>query len=147
MSDNTDLELEKLRLKRMQQFLSTESQNKTNLKIPDGIVHLTDSNFEIFLNDYSDMPIFVDYWAEWCQPCKRVGPIIEALENRYRGKMIFAKLDTDRNQITARKHNIYSIPTFNIFYKSNLIDTFSGALPGQKFEERVKNILKRVSNR
>ena len=58
--------------------------------------------------------------------------------------MIFAKLDTDRNQITARKYNIYSIPTFTVFHKGKVTDSFSGALPGQKFEEKVKSILNRV---
>ena len=64
MSDS-DLELEKLRLKRMQQMLNTETVETPKIRVPDGIVHLSDVNFESFLNENSNLPVFVDFWAEW----------------------------------------------------------------------------------
>ena len=142
MSNEIDLELEQIKMKRIQQLMAVK--DSPTYGIPEGIIHLTDANFDTHLKQYNDIPIFIDYWADWCRPCKLVAPVIDALEKRYRGKMIFAKLDTDRNPHTAQRHRIYSIPTFHIFYQGKIIDAFSGALPGQQFEMKIVNVLNKL---
>ena len=98
----------------------------------------------MYMNEYKDIPIFVDYWAEWCGPCKRVAPFIEALERKYRGKMIFAKVNTDEEQQIAMRYRIMSIPTFHIFYQNKIVNQFVGALPAQQFEAQIINTLKKL---
>jgi thioredoxin 1 len=154
--DTDDLELEKLRLKRRKQLVVQQVRETSvddtialpnkNLSIPSSeeIVHLNSNNFSDIIKN-SDLPILVDYWAEWCQPCKYVAPIIEALERRYRGKMIFAKLNIDHNPQVANKFGISSIPTFHIWYNNKIIDQFTGALPGEKFDQKIKGIIDKLN--
>lgn len=74
------------------------------------IVQITDNNF----NDevlQSDKPVLIDFWAEWCGPCRMIAPIVEELSNEYDGKLKVGKLDVDQNQQTAIKYGVRSIPT------------------------------------
>lgn len=149
MPEAEDIELEQLRLKRMQQMMA-QKPNPEQLaqqkgpQIPTGIVHLNDQIFDMYLQEYKDIPIFIDYWAEWCGPCKRIAPLIEALERKYRGKMIFAKVNTDEEQMLAQRFRIMSIPNFHVFYQMKVVDNFVGALPAQQFEAHIVNVLKRL---
>ncbi|MHA2104631.1 MAG: thioredoxin [Candidatus Hodarchaeales archaeon] len=154
--DTDDLELEKLRLKRRKQLVvqqvretssnDTEVMLKKNFAISasNEVVHLNSNNFSDYIKN-SDLPILIDYWAEWCQPCKQVAPIIEALERRYRGKMNIAKLNIDHNPQVANEFGISSIPTFHIWYNNKIIDQFTGALPGEKFDQKVKGIIDKLN--
>lgn len=150
MPEAEDLELEQLRLKRMQQMMAQKPDAQAQVpqqqgpQIPQGIVHLNDQIFDMYLNEYKDTPIFIDYWAEWCGPCKRIAPVVEALERKYRGKMIFAKVNTDEEQSIAMKFRIMSIPTFHIFYQGKVVNHFVGALPPQQFEAQIINTLKKL---
>ena len=149
MPEAEDLELEQLRLKRMQQMMAQKpdpkvQQQQQGPQIPQGIVHLNDQIFDMYLNEYKDTPIFIDYWAEWCGPCKRIAPVVEALERKYRGKMIFAKVNTDEEQSIAMRFRIMSIPTFHIFYQGKIVNHFVGALPPQQFEAQIVNTLKKL---
>ena len=148
MPEAEDLELEQLRLKRMQQMMA-QKPNPQELKnkgpeIPTGVIHLNEQIFDMYLQEYKDIPVFIDYWAEWCGPCKRSAPIIEALERKYRGKMIFAKVNTDENQSLAMRFNIMSIPNFHIFHNMRIVDNFVGALPALQFEQHIVNVLKKI---
>ncbi len=148
MPDADDLELEQLRLKRMQQMMAQRpNQQQIEEKgpqIPVGIVHLNEQIFDMYLQEYKDTPIFIDYWAEWCGPCKRIAPVVEALERKYRGKMIFAKVNTDEEQSLAMRFNIMSIPNFHIFHNMRIVDNFVGALPAQQFEQHIINVLRKL---
>ena len=150
MPEADDLELEQLRLKRMQQMMAQKptpeqiAKQNQGPKLPEGIVHLNDQIFDMYLQEYKDTPIFIDYWAEWCGPCKRIAPLVEALEKKYRGKMIFAKVNTDENQSLAMRFNIMSIPNFHIFHNMRIVDNFIGALPAQQFEAHIVNTLKKL---
>ncbi|OLS24501.1 MAG: Thioredoxin [Candidatus Heimdallarchaeota archaeon LC_3] len=150
-----DLELKKLRLKRKKQLLfqqaksisetvsdNTDDQH-TNISIPSKVISLNELNFYDYIK-FSPVPVFIDYWADWCQPCKHVAPIVEALEVRYRGKMIFAKIDVDSNQKISNQFGISSIPTFHIWFKDKLIYQFTGALPGKKFDQIVSDTIKNL---
>ncbi|MHA2365001.1 MAG: thioredoxin [Candidatus Hodarchaeales archaeon] len=140
-----DLELEKIRLKRMQAILKNKEPIPA-IKVPNGVIHINDQNFQKIIQEYSTkIPVFVDYWAEWCQPCKYVSPIIEALEKRYRGKILFTKLNVDENRLTSTRFRISSIPTFHIFKNGKIFDQFMGALPAQQFEAKIKKALKNAN--
>ncbi len=80
----------------------------------ENLIEFTDANFEAEVLQ-SDVPVLVDFWAEWCQPCKMLTPTIEKLAGEYAGKVKVGKVDTDNNRETAVKFNISAIPTVIIF--------------------------------
>ncbi len=77
----------------------------------------------------SPIPVFVDFWAPWCGPCKVLGPVFEELAGEYAGKVKFVKLNTDENQSVASKYGIMGIPTLKVFKGGAEIDAMSGAAP------------------
>jgi thioredoxin 1 len=81
-----------------------------------GTLHLTDADFEKTINE-AGMPVFVDFYAEWCGPCKQAAPIVDKLATEYKDKVLIAKFDVDVNPETARKLGVMSIPTVLIFNK------------------------------
>jgi len=93
----------------------------------DNIVHVTDSTFEDEVLK-SDTPVMVDYWAEWCGPCKAIAPVLEEIADEYKGKLIVAKMDVDDNQSTPQKYAVRGIPTLMIFKNGNAIGTKVGQL-------------------
>lgn len=89
----------------------------------------TDSNFESDVLK-SDVPVLVDFWAEWCTPCKVMGPVIEAVANEIDGsKMKIGKLNVDDNQATSMKYGIMSIPSMFVFKNGEIVDKFVGGMP------------------
>ncbi len=91
------------------------------------IVHVTDSTFEDEVLK-SETPVIVDYWAEWCAPCKMITPILEEISEQYAGKLTVAKMNIDENPETPPKYGIRGIPTLMIFKGGNLAGTKVGAL-------------------
>ena len=90
-------------------------------------LELTDATFDETLK--SDKPILVDFWAEWCGPCKMIGPVVEELAGDYEGKAIVAKINVDENpQVTAR-FGVRSIPTLLVFKNGQIVDKQVGAVP------------------
>lgn len=91
-------------------------------------VAVTDANFaEQVLQ--SEQPVLVDFWAEWCAPCRALGPVIESLAEDYDGRAVIAKVDVDANQSVAMQFGIRSIPTVMLFNKGQVVDTFVGVRP------------------
>lgn len=91
------------------------------------IKHVSDASFETDVVN-SDQPVLVDYWAEWCGPCKMIAPILEEIAGDYDGKLGIAKLDVDQNQATATKFGIRGIPTLMLFKNGAVVATKVGAL-------------------
>jgi thioredoxin 1 len=95
--------------------------------VSDKIVHVTDDSFEQEVIK-SDVPVLVDYWAEWCGPCKMIAPILEEVVDDYEGKLKIAKLNIDENPNTPPKFGIRGIPTLILFKDGDVEATKVGAL-------------------
>ena len=91
------------------------------------IVHTTDSNFETDVLN-SGMPVLVDYWAEWCGPCKMIAPVLDDIAEEYDGKLRIVKLNIDENPQTPPKYGIRGIPTLMLFKGGNVEATKVGAV-------------------
>ncbi|MCI0401814.1 MAG: thioredoxin TrxA [Gammaproteobacteria bacterium] len=91
------------------------------------IVHVTDATFEDEVLK-SETPVIVDYWAEWCAPCKMITPILEEISEQYAGRLTVAKMNIDENPDTPPKYGIRGIPTLMIFKGGNVAGTKIGAL-------------------
>ena len=91
------------------------------------IVNVTDASFEQDVLQ-SDVPVLVDYWAEWCGPCKMIAPILDDLSSEYNGKLQIAKMNVDENSETPAKYGIRGIPTLMLFKNGAVVATKVGAL-------------------
>jgi len=100
---------------------------------------ITDSNFDELLQ--SNKPIVVDFWAEWCGPCKMIGPIIEDLALEYEGKVTIGKMDVDDNNEVPTRFGIRNIPTLLFFKNGQLVDKQVGAAQKSALAQKVEALL------
>ena len=103
-------------------------------------VAISDANFEQEVIN-SDTPVLVDFWAEWCGPCRALTPVIESLSDEYSGRAKIAKVDVDSNQQTAMKFGIRSIPTVMLFNKGEVVDSFIGVRPKTDYAASIDRLI------
>ena len=89
----------------------------------------------------SNLPVFVDFWAEWCGPCRMVSPVVEELANDYDGKIKFVKVNVDEANELASKYNVFSIPTLAIFNKGQLVGQQVGAASKESYKNMIDKAL------
>ena len=105
------------------------------------VKHVSASNFDEEVMKASG-PVLVDFWAEWCGPCKAVAPILEEISNEYAGKIKIVKLNTDEEGPIAMKYGISSIPTMNLFVGGQIVKSIVGARPKPAIVKELSDYLK-----
>jgi thioredoxin 1 len=103
-------------------------------------LEVNDANFEEIVVK-SDKPVVVDFWAEWCGPCRMVAPVIEELSKEYSGKIVVAKCDVDSNPAVSAKYGIRNIPTVLFFKNGVIADKQVGAVPKSNFVNKINALL------
>lgn len=100
------------------------------------IIHLTDENFDQKVLK-SHLPVLVDFWADWCMPCKMISPILDELAKEYDGKLRIAKFNVDEGQTTASRYGIMSIPTLILFKDGKVLNQISGAMNKKQLMKEI----------
>jgi thioredoxin 1 len=103
-------------------------------------IELTDANFEELVLK-SDKPAIVDLWAEWCGPCRMVGPLVEEMSKEYEGRAVIGKLDVDSNPGTTARYGIRNIPTILFFKNGEVADKQVGAVPKSVLVAKLEKLL------
>jgi thioredoxin 1 len=104
------------------------------------IAEVTDQNFEAEVLQ-SDTPVVVDFWAEWCAPCRQIAPIIGALAEEYTGKVKIYKMNVDESPQTPGKYGVRAIPTVLAFKGGQVVQQVQGARPKSAFDEMITSLL------
>lgn len=129
-----DDELERIKLKKMAEMLAG---GEDKLKVESEPVEINDRNFDSFIT--GNRLVVVDFWAEWCAPCRAIAPIVKELAREYAGKVVFGKLNVDENPLTATRFGIMGIPTLMIFKNGRPVDTVVGAVPKRVLVSRISS--------
>jgi len=126
MSEDTDPELEALRKKRVHQIQMMYLAEEEKKNWPSSPVHITDAEFQDVISRYP--VVLLDLWAQWCMPCKMIGPILEKLAQEFQGKAVIAKMDVDRNPATPNAFKVRGIPTLVVFKDGKAVERTTGAM-------------------
>ncbi len=113
---------------------------KTSLPIGNKPLTVTDANF-VLMVERSPLPVLLDMWAEWCGPCRMVGPMIDELAGSMAGKIRVAKLNVDENPATAARFGVQSIPTLLVFKHGREVDRIIGAQPKPEIMRRLEQVV------
>ncbi|MEM3508459.1 MAG: thioredoxin [Nitrososphaerota archaeon] len=130
-----DIEIEKIRYKKMRELLF---KNIKKEEISNNPIEINNENFNENLQKYNNL--IIDFWAEWCAPCKAIAPIIEELAKEYAGKIVFGKINVDENQEIAAKFFIMSIPTLIFFKNGKEVNRIIGLVPKEIINKEIEKI-------
>ena len=98
-------------------------------------IEITDANFDEITK--TDKPVLIDFWTEWCGPCKMIGPVVEEIAGEYEGKAVIGKLDVDTNPNIAAKFGIRSIPTLLVIKNGQIVEKQIGAVPKAVLTQKI----------
>jgi len=126
------MELEEIRKKKMEEM-------KAKMNSPKKPIEITDNTFDESRKKYP--LLVVDCWAEWCPPCKIIAPMIEEMAKEHDGKIVFGKMNVDKNRSIPTKYGIMSIPTLLVFKNGELVDKIIGAMPYGALNSKVKSYI------
>jgi thioredoxin 1 len=132
-----DFKLEKIKMKKLAQLMNSKKEEK--IIMSDQPTILNSKNFdEIVIK--SKVPVLVDFYADWCMPCKMMAPIIDNLAKKYNGKVLIGKVNVDENSNLAMKYQTMSIPTFIIFKNGEPVDRKLGTIGAQLEQVLLQHI-------
>ena len=139
MLEDADPDLAAIRQKKAKELLELLDGKTVAEQVIDRPVEANDRNLSDLLSGH-DL-VIVDMWAPWCGPCKMIGAIIDRLAAKYKGKVLFAKVNVDQNPVISGQFGVQSIPTLLIFKSGSLIDRKVGALPQQALEALIDRLI------
>jgi len=102
-------------------------------------IEITDANFDQVIA--SDQPVLIDFWAEWCGPCKMIAPLVEELAGDFQGKAVVGKLDVQENSVVPSRYGIRNIPTLLVFKNGQLVDKQVGVVPKTVLAQKLNNAI------
>jgi len=105
------------------------------------VVEVTEQNAHEVLAYSRQIPVLLDFWADWCQPCKSLAPILEKLVNEYRGQFVLAKVNTDEQQMLAQQLQVRSLPTLKLVFQGQLVGELTGAQPESQIRALLATVL------
>ena len=127
-------ELEEIKRRKLKEMMERANY-------PDEPIEVADGNLDSIIQKYP--LIMIDCWSEWCAPCRMIAPMIDELSKKYKGKIVFGKLDVSKNMASARKFDVMAIPNLLIFKKGKLVDRIIGVQPMDILESRLKEHLEK----
>jgi len=132
-----DEELEKIKKKQLEEMLKNQKESK--IKQETEVLELDSTNFDLIIA--SSNLVLVDFWAEWCGPCRMIAPVIEELAVEFEGRAKICKVNTDQQQELSMRFGIRSIPTILFLKDGEIVDTMIGAASKQAFAEKLESLL------
>ena len=115
------------KMRRMLDKLDVKNEGREDVKL---IYNVNDSEFKrLVLQKSFSIPVLVDFWAPWCKPCHIVGPALEKAVKSLKGRVLLAKIDIEKNPLTAIRYGVMGIPTLMLFKRGKVVDRFVGAMP------------------
>ncbi|MEM3823451.1 MAG: thioredoxin [Candidatus Bathyarchaeia archaeon] len=132
-----DSELKRIREEKLRKLMKRFEKEKKSLG--GQVIYVTDSNFKEVVSKNS--LVLVDFFADWCMPCRMMAPVIEELAKEYAGKVLIGKLNVDENPATAERFQVFSIPTLIIIKAGEEVDRIVGFVPKNQVEARLKKYL------
>ena len=132
-----DEELQKIKEKRMRKIIM--AQKRSDSTSSEGVIHLNRENFRDIVN--GQKPVLVDFWAEWCMPCRMMTPVMDSMVKKHGGNVVFGKVNVDENPDIAAEFGVNAIPNFMVFLKGKVVGQALGAIGEQGLENLVKKVM------